>query len=47
MKGGRVPNWVWAVLVTVHLLALGWALNKGTWDFPDSGRYRQAAQNLR
>ena len=47
MKGGRVPNWVWAVLVVGHLLAMGWALNRGTWDFPDSGRYRQAAQNLR
>ena len=46
MKGGRVPNWVWVVLVTGHLLALGWALNKSAWDFPDSGRYRQAAQNL-
>ncbi len=46
MAGGRVPGWVWAVLVGAHALALGWALGTGRWDFPDSGRYRQAAQNL-
>ena len=47
MTNGRVPNWVWAVLVGTHLLAFGWALEQGSWDFPDSGRYLQAAGNLR
>jgi hypothetical protein len=42
----RVPAWVWAVLVAVHVLALGWALRTGRWAFPDSDRYVQAAQNL-
>ncbi|WP_157780877.1 hypothetical protein [Hymenobacter sedentarius] len=26
---------------------MGWVLHKGTWDFPDSGRYLQAAENFR
>ena len=43
----RVPNWVWAVLVAVHAIALGWALSKDRWDFPDSDRYLQAALNLK
>lgn len=47
MGSTRVPGWVWVVLVGAHLLGLGWALSKGTWDFPDSGRYVQAAENLR
>ena len=47
MASGRVPNWVWAVLFATHLLALGWVLTTGSWDFPDSGRYVQAADNLR
>ena len=47
MGTARVPGWVWAVLVGAHLLGLGWALSKGHWDFPDSGRYVQAAENLR
>ena len=47
MNGGRVPGWVWVVLVAAHALAWGWALRSGRWDFPDSGRYLQAAQNLR
>lgn len=47
MQSGRVPGWVWAVLVGAHALALGWAVNTGRWDFPDSGRYIQAAENLR
>ena len=47
MAAGRVPNGVWAVLIAVHGLALGWALTHGTWQFPDSDRYRQAADNLR
>ena len=42
-----VPAWVWAVLVGIHLLALSWALSRGGWAFPDSGRYLQAAENLR
>lgn len=47
MSTGRVPVWVWMVLVAVHVLALGWALQTGRWDFPDSGRYLQAADNLK
>ena len=47
MAAGRVPNGVWAVLLAAHGLALGWALTHGTWHFPDSDRYRQAAENLR
>lgn len=47
MAGIGVPRWVWIVLVAVHALALGWALRTGAWNFPDSGRYVQAAQNLK
>ncbi|MDB5236492.1 MAG: hypothetical protein JWR44_3485 [Hymenobacter sp.] len=47
MKGAQVPTWVWAVLVGTHVLALGWALSRDSWSFPDSGRYLQAAENLR
>ncbi|GAC1374501.1 MAG: hypothetical protein NVSMB30_17530 [Hymenobacter sp.] len=47
MGSGRVPRWVWLVLIGVHVLALSWALSKGAWNFPDSGRYLQAAENLR
>ena len=46
MGRARVPNWVWAVLVTAHVLTMAWALHSGRWNFPDSGRYRQAAANL-
>ena len=42
-----MPKWVWLVLVAAHALALGWALRAHAWDFPDSDRYRQAADNLR
>ena len=47
MASARVPSWVWAVLVSGHLLALGWALGRRTWNFTDTGRYVQAAENLR
>ncbi len=47
MMGGRVPGWVWVVLVAAHGLALGWSLHNGTWNFPDTDRYVQAADNLR
>lgn len=47
MGTGRVPAWVWMVLVVAHALTLGWALQTGRWDFPDSGRYLQAADNLK
>ena len=47
MTSKRVPGWVWAILVVMHLLALGWALGSGKWNFPDSDRYLQAAENLR
>ena len=46
MERARVPGWVWVVLVLAHGLALTWALHSGRWEFPDSGRYRQAAANL-
>ena len=46
MASARVPAWVWAVLVGIHLLALGWALSKQSWNFTDTGRYVQAAKNL-
>ncbi|RSK47296.1 hypothetical protein [Hymenobacter rigui] len=42
-----IPRWVWAGLVLLHLLALGWQLRSGTCLFPDSDRYVQAARNLR
>lgn len=47
MMGGRVPAWVWVVLVAAHGLALGWSLHSGTWNFPDTGRYVQAADNYK
>ena len=47
MTSGRVPGWVWAVLVLAHGLALGWSLHSGNWNFPDTDRYVQAADNLR
>lgn len=47
MKKSAVPNWVWAVLMLAHLLGLGWALKQGSWNFPDSDRYIQAAANLK
>lgn len=43
----RIPYWVWAVLVGAHAGALAWVLTTGYWNFPDSGRYLQAAENLR
>lgn len=46
MEHARVPNWVRAVLLAAHMLALVWSLHSGRWSFPDSGRYRLAAVNL-
>ena len=46
MERARVPGWVWAMLVGAHLLTFVWALHSGHWNFPDSGRYRQAAVNI-
>lgn len=46
-KEPRIPGWVWAGLVLLHLLALGWQVRHSTYRFPDSGRYVQAACNLR
>ncbi|RSK32361.1 hypothetical protein [Hymenobacter metallilatus] len=43
----RIPRWVWAGLVVMHLLALGWQLHARQPLFPDSDRYVQAARNLR
>jgi hypothetical protein len=37
---------MWVVLVAVHVLAFFWVMVAGRWDFPDSGRYVQAAENL-
>ena len=47
MKSIKVPSWVMLVFVCAHLLALGWAFTKRTWNFPDSDRYFQAAENIR
>lgn len=47
MVNTRVPGWVWAVLVCAHLGALGWSVNNRSWNFTDTGRYIQAAENLR
>ncbi len=47
MAGRRVPGYVWVVLVAVHVLAFAWSLQTSGWEFPDSDRYVQAAQNLR
>ena len=46
MNNARVPYWVWGVLVSVHILALGWALHSAGWAFPDSDRYVQVALNV-
>ena len=46
MGNEQVPGWVWALLVSIHGVAFAWALSTGTWDFPDSSRYLQAAENL-
>ena len=43
----RLPAAVWLVLGLAHALAFGHALRTGHYVFPDSGRYVQAAQNLR
>lgn len=47
IASGRVPGWVWVVLGVTHAVALSWALSSGSWNFPDSDRYLQAAENLR
>lgn len=47
MKNGRVPGWVRLVLIAAHVLALVWSLRVGSWMFPDSDRYQQAASNMR
>lgn len=47
MNSARVPGWVWAVLLLVHAIGFAWSIDKRTWDFPDSGRYRQAGLNMR
>ncbi|MDU0372598.1 hypothetical protein ACFPAF_19510 [Hymenobacter endophyticus] len=44
---GRIPRWVLAGLVALHVLALGWQLHTRQPFFPDSDRYVQAARNLR
>ncbi|GGG57967.1 hypothetical protein [Hymenobacter glacieicola] len=43
---GRVPAWVWASLLVLHAVALGWQLHYRQPLFPDSGRYVEAARNL-
>ncbi len=47
MGRARVPGWVWAVLLGAHLFVLGWSLSQCSWNFTDSGRYVQAAANLK
>jgi hypothetical protein len=47
MRHARVPVWVWAILACIHLAALIWSCQTANWDFPDSGRYVQAASNLK
>ena len=42
-----VPAWVWALLVVAHALVFGYAVRSGHYIFHDSGRYLQAARNLR
>ncbi|MET4108780.1 hypothetical protein [Hymenobacter sp. UYP22] len=44
---GRIPRWVLAGLVALHVLALGWQIYTHQPFFPDSDRYVQAARNLR
>jgi len=46
MKKAQVPSWVWMALTVGHLMAFVWAVQTGCWNFPDSGRYLQAANNL-
>jgi len=43
---GRVPRWVWGVLLGMHLLVFNWGLVQRRWLFPDSDRYIEAAHNL-
>lgn len=47
MGSGRIPGWVWLVLLFVHAACFFWALQNRRWDFPDSGRYQQAGLNIR
>ena len=47
MERQWVPGWVWTALVLLHLLTLCWVLRAESWSFPDSGRYLQAADNIR
>ncbi|MVN78405.1 hypothetical protein GO988_18905 [Hymenobacter sp. HMF4947] len=42
----RLPAAVWLALLLAHALAGTYALRTGRYTFPDSGRYRQVAQNL-
>jgi len=44
---GKVPSWVWAVLVLVHLGFLIYSVTHHSWFFPDTDRYIAAGQNLR
>lgn len=46
MEKAYVPGWVWTVLVSAHVLTLGWVLHQGNWAFVDTGRYIQVAENL-
>jgi len=46
MERARSPIGIIVLLGALQLAALGWALTHGAWEFPDSDRYWQAAQNL-
>lgn len=47
MASARVPAGIWILLVGIHLFVFGWALRRGSWAFTDTGRYVQAAENMR
>ncbi len=46
MDSQRVPGWVWTTLIGFHLAAFTWSCMTSAWNFPDSDRYLQAAENL-
>lgn len=47
MKSRQVPGWVRLILIIIHVLTMGLSLHGGSWMFPDSDRYQQAAANMR
>ena len=47
LTNSPLPPAVWLVLLLAHALAATYALRTGHYTFPDSGRYVQAAANLK